>query len=76
MSFSPGRAGCCGPVELWRRFDGAVADLNRAATGTDLLEVADAYQALAEIAGELATAVDREDREGVRAPRRRARTAG
>src|SRR5579871_2125746 len=37
-----------GPPELWRRFDGAVADLNRAATGTDLLEVAAAYEELAE----------------------------
>jgi len=51
-----------GPGELWRVFDAAVAELNRAATGTDLVEVATAYEALAAAAGELASAVEREDR--------------
>jgi len=51
-----------GPQELWRRFDGAVAELDRVATGTDLLAVAEAYEALGEAAGALADAVEREDR--------------
>jgi hypothetical protein len=46
------------PRELWARFDGAVAELNRAATGTDLLGVADAYEQLGSVAGELAHAVE------------------
>ena len=50
-----------GPDELWRDFDGAVIELNRAASGTGLLDVAAAYEALARAAGELATAVERED---------------
>jgi hypothetical protein len=53
-----------GPDELWAPFDGAVAKLNRAATGTDLLAVAEAYAQLGEAAGELAEAVAREDRIG------------
>ena len=58
-----------GPEGLWRRFDGAVADLNRAATGTDLVAVA--YEELAEVAGELAVAVEREDRASGLLPRAR-----
>jgi hypothetical protein len=50
-----------GPDDLWRRFDGAVSELNRAATGTDLVAVAVAYEEVAEAAGELAVAVERED---------------
>lgn len=50
-----------GPDELWRRFDAAAADLSRAAAGTDILAVADAYAQLGETAGELAQAVQRED---------------
>jgi len=50
-----------GPDELWRRFDAAAADLSRAAAGTGILGVADAYGELGEVAGELAQAVDRED---------------
>ena len=60
-----------GPEGLWRRFDGAVADLNRAATGTDLVAVAVAYEELAEVAGELAVAVEREDRASGLLPRAR-----
>jgi hypothetical protein len=62
-----------GPEELWRRFDGAVSELNRAATGTDLVAVAVAYEVLAEVAGELAVAVEREDRASGLLPRARAR---
>lgn len=51
-----------GPDELWARFDVAVDQLNRAAAGTELVRVADAYAELAEVAGELAYAVAREDR--------------
>jgi hypothetical protein len=60
-----------GPDELWRRFDGAVTELNRAATGTDLVTVAVAYEALAEVAAELAVAVEREDRASGVLPRAR-----
>ena len=62
-----------GPEDLWRRFDGAVSELNRAATGTDLVAVAAAYEVLAEVAGELAVAVEREDRASGLSPRARAR---
>jgi hypothetical protein len=51
-----------GPEELWRRFDAAVAELNRAATGSDLFEVARAYDELATAAADLATAVEGQDR--------------
>ena len=51
-----------GPEELWRRFDAAAADLSRVAAGTDILAAADAYAELGEAAGELAQAVEREDR--------------
>jgi hypothetical protein len=50
-------------------FDAAVAELNRAATGTDLLEVATAYEALAVAVSELASAVEREDRSSGLLPR-------
>jgi hypothetical protein len=62
-----------GPEESWRVFDAAVAELNRAATGTDLIEVAQAYETLAAAAGELASAVEREDRASGLLPRARAR---
>jgi len=62
-----------GPEELWRAFDGAVAELNRAATGTDLLEVAAAYEALADVAAQLAAAVERDDRVSGLLPRARSR---
>jgi hypothetical protein len=62
-----------GPEELWRVFDAAVAELNRAATGTDLLGVATAYDALGAAAGELATAVESEDRASGLLPRGRVR---
>jgi hypothetical protein len=62
-----------GPEELWRGFDDVVTELNRVATGTDLLAVARAYDDLGEIAETLAVAVEREDREAGLLPRRRAR---
>ena len=62
-----------GPEELWRVFDAAVAELNGAATGTDLIEVATAYDALAAAAGELASAIEHEDRTSGLLPRARAR---
>jgi hypothetical protein len=58
---------------LWARFDGAVAELDRAATGTDLLDVAHAYDELADVAAELAVAVEEEDRASGLLPRRRLR---
>jgi hypothetical protein len=62
-----------GPDALWRRFDGAVAELNRAATGSDLVEVARAYDELADAAEALASAIEREDRASGLLPRARAR---
>jgi hypothetical protein len=51
-----------GPDELWARFDAAAAELNRAGGGTDLIEVAQAHELLADAAGALAVEVEREDR--------------
>ncbi len=51
-----------GPEELWRRFDQAITRLSTMAAGTDMLEVARAYEELSAIVGELAEAVDAEDR--------------
>jgi hypothetical protein len=62
-----------GPEQLWNAFDAAVAELNRTATGTNLGEVASAYQALAAAATVLASAVEREDRASGLLPRARAR---
>ena len=60
-----------GPKELWQRFDQATTRLSTMAAGTDMLEVAGAYEELAAIAGELAKAALRADRTG--SPRARAR---
>jgi hypothetical protein len=43
------------------RFDSAVANLNRAITGSDAADVADAFGEISEAAGALADAVGRED---------------
>jgi hypothetical protein len=51
-----------GPQDLWQKFDSAVEELNRAAAGTDLIEVASAHELLADAAGDLAMAVEHEDR--------------
>jgi hypothetical protein len=65
-----------GPDELWARFDAAVSELNRAASGSELIAVADAYEQLAAVAGELADAVEREDSSsGLLSPTRRRRSA-
>ena len=40
-----------GPDAGWRRFDAAVSELSRAATGTDLVEVVRAYEELADVRG-------------------------
>jgi hypothetical protein len=60
-----------GPGHLWRRFDQAITRLGTMAAGEDMLEVARAYEELAEVAGELAKAVKAED--GAVGPRARAR---
>jgi hypothetical protein len=62
-----------GPEELWRRFDRATRAMILVAAGTDLLEVADAYDDLAAIAEELAAAVAAEDAEASGASSRRTR---
>jgi hypothetical protein len=61
-----------GPEELWQRFDQAITRLSTMAAGTDILEVARAYEELSTTAGELADAVQGEDRSS-RRPRARAR---
>jgi len=62
-----------GPGELWQAFDGAVAELNRASTGSDLLAVAEAYDDLADAAARLAEAIERDDRENGLLPKGRVR---
>lgn len=59
-----------GPKDLWQHFDAAVEELNRAAAGTDLIEVAGAHDLLADAAGQLATAVEHEDRSSGLLPHR------
>jgi hypothetical protein len=56
-----------GPGDLWQRFDAAVATLNRAITGSDAAEVADAFGEIAQSAGALADEVAREDETSARA---------
>jgi uncharacterized protein with PhoU and TrkA domain len=57
------------------RFDGAVARLNRAITGSNAVEVADAFGEVSDAAADLADAVERED-EVARAAQTRARARG
>lgn len=64
-----------GPEELWACFDAAVAVLNRAAVGTELLAVADAYEQLSDAAAQLAAVVEREDHASGLIQRRRGRHA-
>ncbi len=59
-----------GPEELWTRFDAAVAALNRAITGSNAADVADAFGELSEVAGVLADAVQREDEAAAQAQSR------
>ena len=51
-----------GPEKLWARFDEAVAELDRVSEGRSIRAVGRAYGELAEIASQLAQAVEREDR--------------
>jgi len=51
-----------GPESLWQRFDAAVAELNRAGAGDDLIDVARAHELLAAAAAQLAREVERQDR--------------
>jgi hypothetical protein len=50
-----------GPAELWTDFDAAVTSLNHAIAGSDAAVVAGAFGAMAQAAGALAAAVQRED---------------
>jgi hypothetical protein len=59
-----------GPPELWERFDRAVAGLNRAITGSDAADVADAFGEIGEAASALADAVAREDQGAMHAQSR------
>jgi hypothetical protein len=56
-----------GPRELWDRFDAAVATLNRAITGSDAAEVADAFGDFADVTARLADAVMYDEEPGSRA---------
>lgn len=51
-----------GPDSLWERFDEAVAELDRVSEGRSMRAVGRAYAELAELASQLAKAVEREDR--------------
>jgi hypothetical protein len=65
-----------GPEKLWQRFDQAVEDLNGVAAGRSMRAVGRAYEELADVAAQLARAVEKEDRENgllPAAPRRTAR---
>jgi hypothetical protein len=67
-----------GPEELWERFDEAVAELDRVSEGRSMRAVGRAYAELGEIAGQLAKAVEEEDRASGLLPRaasRRRRSA-
>jgi hypothetical protein len=64
-----------GPEELWQSFDQTITRLSTVAAGTDMLEVARAYQELAAVAGEIAQAVEAEDQASEPRPRARARGA-
>ncbi|MGB0091962.1 MAG: hypothetical protein WBP81_05455, partial [Solirubrobacteraceae bacterium] len=55
-----------GPQELWARFDAAVAELNRAITGSDAADVADAFGEIASAAAALADTITRGDEASTR----------
>ncbi len=50
-----------GPEELWKAFDMAVAELNRAIAGSSAVNLANAFGEMSKAAGELADAVEQED---------------
>ena len=56
------RTGRRGPEDLWERFDEAVAELDRVSEGRSMRAVGRAYAELADIATQLAKAIEREDR--------------
>jgi hypothetical protein len=62
-----------GPAALWEQFDAAVANLNRAIAGTSAADVADAFGAVAEVAGTLADAVAAEDEQSTQVQAGRSR---
>jgi hypothetical protein len=67
-----------GPAELWERLDEAVAELDRVSEGRSIRAVGRAYAELAEIASQLAEAVEHEDRASgrlLRGRRQRRKTA-
>jgi hypothetical protein len=66
-----------GPEELWDRFDEAVAELDRVSEGRSVRAVGRAYTELADVASELAKAIERDDRASglLPASRRRRRSA-
>ena len=66
-----------GPEKLWARFDEAVAELDRVVEGRSMRAVGRAYADLADVAAQLADAVEREDRaSGPPAATRRRRRSG
>ncbi|MGB8874960.1 MAG: hypothetical protein WCD11_01520, partial [Solirubrobacteraceae bacterium] len=62
------------PEDLWQRFDEAVAELDRVSEGRSLRAVGRAYTELADVASQLAGAIETADREsGLLAEARRRR---
>jgi hypothetical protein len=66
----PGAPSRRGPVELWERFDAAVADLGEGLEGVALSAIARAFGELSDVARELAAEIERLDSRA--AARRRA----
>lgn len=66
----PGARSRRGPVELWERFDAAVADLGEGLEGVALSAIARAFGELSDVARELAAEIERLDSRA--AARRRA----
>jgi hypothetical protein len=64
----PGAASRRGPLELWERFDAAVAELGDSLEGVALSAIARAFGELSDVARELAAEIERIDS---RAPARR-----
>jgi len=67
-----------GPTDLWERFDEAVEELDRVSEGRSMRAVGRAYAELADVASQLAKAIEREDRSSgllPHAPAKRRRSA-
>jgi hypothetical protein len=58
-----------GPQDLWERFDEAVDELDRVSEGRSMRAVGRAYSELGDIASQLATAIEAEDRASGLLPR-------